>query len=90
MKIFENGFGIILNQLRLCVFLKGIFTNRPKGNDRSPETQQVKPSNIQNSSQERGVHFRHARTANSVVSGSIRLKFEIIQEIMHVFVTCKF
>ena len=34
--------------------------------------------------------FRHSRAANSVVSGVILLKFELIQAFMYVLVTCKY
>ena len=34
--------------------------------------------------------FRCSRVANSVVSGSIWPKFELVQEFMHVLVTCKY
>ena len=34
--------------------------------------------------------FRRSRAANSVVSGHIWPKFEPIQDIMHVLITCKF
>ena len=37
-----------------------------------------------------GNFFRHSRAANSVVSGQNCPKFELIQDIMHVFITCKF
>ena len=34
--------------------------------------------------------FRRSRAANSVVVGQIWPKFELIQDIMHVLITCKF
>ena len=34
--------------------------------------------------------FRRSRAANSVVGGPIWPKFELIQDIMHVLITCKF
>ena len=34
--------------------------------------------------------FRRSRAANSVVSGPIWLHFELIEDIMHVLITCKF
>ena len=37
-----------------------------------------------------GVFLRCSRAANSVVGGSIRPKFELIQNIMHVLVISKF
>ena len=37
-----------------------------------------------------GNFFRCSRAANSVVGGPIWLKFELIQDIMHVLITCKF
>ena len=37
-----------------------------------------------------GNFFRRSRAANSVVGGPIWLKFELIQDIMHVLITCKF
>ena len=37
-----------------------------------------------------GIFFRRSRAANSVVSGPIWSKFELIQDIMHVLITCKF
>ena len=37
-----------------------------------------------------GDFFRSSREANSSVSGQIRLKFELIRALMHVFVTCKY
>ena len=37
-----------------------------------------------------GIFFRRSRAANSVVGGQIWLKFELIQDIMHVLITCKF
>ena len=37
-----------------------------------------------------GNFFRRSRAANSVVGGPIWPKFELIQDIMHVLVTCKF
>ena len=37
-----------------------------------------------------GNFFRRSRAANSVVGGPIWRKFELIQDIMHVLITCKF
>ena len=37
-----------------------------------------------------GIFFRRSRAANSVVRGLIWPKFELIQDIMHVLITCKF
>ena len=37
-----------------------------------------------------GNFFRRSRAANSVVGGQIWLKFELIRDIMHVLITCKF
>ena len=37
-----------------------------------------------------GEFFRCSRAANSVVSGPIWLKFELVQDFMHVLVTCKY
>ena len=37
-----------------------------------------------------GNFFRRSRAANSVVGGPIWPKFEFIQDIMHVLITCKF
>ena len=37
-----------------------------------------------------GNFFRRSRTANSVVSGSIWPKFELVRYFMHVLVTCKY
>ena len=37
-----------------------------------------------------GNFFRRSRAANSVVSGQIWPKFELIQDIMHVLITSKF
>ena len=37
-----------------------------------------------------GIFFRRSRAANSVVGGPIWPKFELIQDIMHVLITCKF
>ena len=34
--------------------------------------------------------FRRSRAANSVVSGPIWLKFELVRDFMHVLVTCKY
>ena len=34
--------------------------------------------------------FNHSRAANSVVSGPIWLKFELVWDFMHVLVTCKY
>ena len=34
--------------------------------------------------------FRRSRAANSVVSGPIWLKFKLMQDFMHVLVTCKY
>ena len=34
--------------------------------------------------------FRHLRAANSVVSGPIWPKFELVPDFMHVLVTCKY
>ena len=34
--------------------------------------------------------FRRSRTANSVVSGPIWPKFELVRDFMHVLVTCKY
>ena len=36
------------------------------------------------------VFFRRSRAANSVVSGQIWLKFELVRDFMHVLVTCKY
>ena len=36
-----------------------------------------------------GHFFRRSMTANSAVSGRIMPKFELIQDFMHVLVTCK-
>ena len=37
-----------------------------------------------------GNFFRRSRDANSVVGGPIWPKFKLIQDIMHVLITCKF
>ena len=37
-----------------------------------------------------GDFFRRSRAANSSVGGPIRLKFELVRALMHVFVTCKY
>ena len=37
-----------------------------------------------------GIFFRRLKAANSVVGGQIWPKFELIQDIMHVLITCKF
>ena len=37
-----------------------------------------------------GYFFRLSRADNSVVGGPIELKFELVQDIMHVLITCKF
>ena len=37
-----------------------------------------------------GVFLRRSRAANSVVGGPIWPKFELIQDIMHVLITCNF
>ena len=37
-----------------------------------------------------GNFIRRSRAANSVVGGQICPKFELIQDIMHVLITCKF
>ena len=37
-----------------------------------------------------GIFFRRSKAANSVVGGQIWPKFELIQDIMHVLITCKF
>ena len=37
-----------------------------------------------------GIFFRRSRAANSVVGSLIWPKFELIQDIMHVLITCKF
>ena len=37
-----------------------------------------------------GVFLRRSRAANSVVGGQICPKFKLIQDIMHVLITCKF
>ena len=37
-----------------------------------------------------GNFFRRSRAANSVVGGPIWPKFELIQDIMHVLISCKF
>ena len=37
-----------------------------------------------------GIFFRCSRAANSVVDGQIWPKCELIQDIMHVLITCKF
>ena len=37
-----------------------------------------------------GIFFRRSRAANSVVGGPIWPKFELIQDIMHVLIICKF
>ena len=34
--------------------------------------------------------FRHSRAAHSAVGGPIRPKFELVQALMHVIITCKF
>ena len=34
--------------------------------------------------------FRRSRAANSVVSGPIWPKFELVRDFMHVLVTCKY
>ena len=37
-----------------------------------------------------GKFFRHSRAANSVVSGPIWWKFELVLDFMHVLITCKY
>ena len=37
-----------------------------------------------------GKFFRRSRAANSVISGPIWPKFELIRDLMHVLVTCKY
>ena len=37
-----------------------------------------------------GTFFRHSMAANSLVSGPIWPKFKLIQDFMHVLVTCKY
>ena len=37
-----------------------------------------------------GNFFWRSRAANSVVCGPVWLKFQLIQDIMHVLITCKF
>ena len=37
-----------------------------------------------------GIFFLRSKAANSVVGGPIWPKFELIQDIMHVLITCKF
>ena len=37
-----------------------------------------------------GIFFRRSRAANSEVGGPIWPKFELIQDIVHVLITCKF
>ena len=37
-----------------------------------------------------GIFFQRSRAANSVVDSPIWPKFELIQDIMHVLITCKF
>ena len=37
-----------------------------------------------------GIFFWRSRAANSVVGGPTWRKFELIQDIMHVLITCKF
>ena len=37
-----------------------------------------------------GIFFPRSRAANSAVGGPIWPKFELIQDIMHVLITCKF
>ena len=37
-----------------------------------------------------GVFFRISRADNSVVGGPIGPKFELVRDIMHVLITCKF
>ena len=37
-----------------------------------------------------GIFFRRSRAANSIVAGPIWPKFQLIQDIMHVLITCKF
>ena len=37
-----------------------------------------------------GDFFKRSRAANSSVGGPIRLKFELIRALMHVFITCKY
>ena len=37
-----------------------------------------------------GKFFRHSRAANSIVSGPIWPKFELVRDFMHVLVTCKY
>ena len=93
-------------------------TSSPKGNDRSPESHQVKslkyfelfsskraivfsgPINstmsavwmCQKSNRENVETsiFRCSRAVNSIVSGPIWPKFELMQDIMHVYVTSNF
>ena len=38
----------------------------------------------------KGIFFRRSRAANSVVSGLIWPKFELVRDFMHVLVTCKY
>ena len=37
-----------------------------------------------------GIFFRRSRAANSVVSGPIWPKFELVRDFMHVLVNCKY
>ena len=37
-----------------------------------------------------GIFLRRSRAANSVVSGPIWPKFELVRDFMHVLVTCKY
>ena len=37
-----------------------------------------------------GNFFRRSRAANSVISGPIWPKFELVRDLMHVLVTCKY
>ena len=37
-----------------------------------------------------GIFFRRSRAANSAVGGSIRLKFKLVQALMHDIVTCNY
>ena len=37
-----------------------------------------------------GIFFLRSRAANSVAGGPIWPKFELIQDIMHVLITCKY
>ena len=37
-----------------------------------------------------GIFFRHSRAGNSAVGGPIRPKFELVRDLMHVTITCKY